>query len=390
MLNTDGTSILLLRSAAELEGLRESWSSWPGNRDSEIDSFLNFIDSNPATVCPHVLAVYRNGRPDAILAGRIDRGHIVCRIGYLKLKLPARILCFVYGALRGNDSQQNCELFLDSIQQSLSGGAADVAYLNFLREGSILYELARKKPGLLSRDYVRVSQMHFMATLPATVDEFYKGLSSGARWQAKSRQRKLQKDFGGDVKVRCFRLPSEIEEMTRDVEEVAKKSYQRGLGIGFADTPETRQHLLLKAERGWLRGYVLYLAGKPAAFWTGDVNEGTFGSDHLGYDPAFAKYSPGMCLILRAIESFFDGSEEGISAIDFATGTAQYKEVLSTEVSREISVYIFAPSVKGFILNLVRTVVGGLDSTAKKALARGNLLQKIKKAWRTRATPEAV
>jgi hypothetical protein len=390
VLNSDGLRICIFRNVAELEGLRESWKSWPGNRDSEIDSFVQFIDSNKETIRPHVLAVYRDGRPDAILAGRLDHSRIICRLGYLHVKPRARILCFVYGAFRGNQSNENCEIVLDSILRSLSEGEADVAYMNFMKEDSKLCELAKKRPGLLSRDYLRVKQLHFTATLPATVDEFYKRLSSGARWQAKNRERKIQRDFGGDVRVRCFRAPSEIGEMIQHVEEIAKKTYQRGLGIGFVDKPETRQHLLLKAERGWLRGYVLYIVGKPSAFWIGDVNETTFGSDYLGYDPAFAKYSPGMYLIMRVIEGFCDGRREGISAIDFATGAAQYKEILSTEAWREMSVYIFAPTLKGLALNFVRTLIGGVDRTLKKTLARAKLLQKVKKAWRSHSVPEAI
>ncbi len=61
--------------------------------------------------------------------------------------------------------------------QSLSAGEADAAYMNFLREDSQLCGLAKKKPGILSRDYFYLSQQHFAADLPATVDGFYQTLS---------------------------------------------------------------------------------------------------------------------------------------------------------------------------------------------------------------------
>src|ERR1700683_64118 len=107
--------VRVLRTLPELEEVRSLWESWPGNRDSEMDSYLMFLRSNPATVRPHVIVVYREGRPDAILVGRIDLGHIACRVGYLRLNLPAKIMCFVYGALRGNASSENCSLILGSI-----------------------------------------------------------------------------------------------------------------------------------------------------------------------------------------------------------------------------------------------------------------------------------
>jgi len=144
------------------------------------------------------------------------------------------------------------------------------------------------------------------------------------------------------------------------------------------------------AERGWLRGYVLYLGGKASAFWIGDINQSTFGSDYLGYDPDLGRHSPGMYLIMKVIEGFCDGSREGVNALDFGPGHAQYKEVLSNQEWRETCLYIFAPTIKGTCLNLVRTTIGGMDQIFKKALARTNLLQKVKKVWRAHATSETV
>jgi hypothetical protein len=377
-----------LRAIPELEEIREVWESWPGNRDSEMNSYLTFLGSNPGTVRPHVLVAYRDGRPDAILVGRIDRGRIGCRLGYLQLNLRAQIMCFVYGAFRGTPSNENFDMMVSEILRSLSQGEADVAYMNFLRQESDLRRLAMKKPGLLSRDYVRITQPHFAITLPATVEEFYRGLSSGARWQVKNKQKKLLKDFGGDVRIKCFREPAEIDAMAQDVEQVARTSYQRGLGVGFMDGPETRDQLRFKAQKGWLRAYVLYVSERPRAFWIGDMNQGTFGSDYLAYDAELGKYSPGMFLITKVIEDFCDGNREGVTGVDFGPGNAQYKEVLSNHRWREIAQYIFAPSLKGISLNLVRSSIVGIDQTIKKALARTNLLQRIKKHWRAHATPK--
>jgi hypothetical protein len=386
----EGVSVKIVRSVVELEEIREAWNSWPGNRDSEIDSYLTFLRFNPATVRPHVIVIEREGKPDAIYVGRIDDSKVICRVGYWKLGLPAKIMAFVNGALRGCASTENCDLVVDSILNSLSAGEADAAYMTFLREDSRLFELAMTKPAILFRDHFRLGQHHFAAQLPATVDGFYQGLSPKVRKNQKWQAKKLAEQFSGDVVIRCFRGVTEIEELAIVAEQLASKSYQRGIGAGYFDTPVTRAQLRLKAERGWLRGYVLYLAGKPCAFWIGDVNSGTFGSDYLGYDPAYAKYSPGMYLIMKVVEGFCDGHRDGVRAIDFGPGPAQYKEVLSTEGWQEVSVHIFAATIKGFTLNFVRTLTSGVDQTLKTALARTKFLQKIKKAWRANATPETV
>ena len=380
-------SVRVLRAIPELGEIREVWESWPGNRDSEMQSYLTFVRTNPGTLRPHVLAVYRGGRPDAILVGRIDQGQIRCRLGYLGMGFGARIMCFVYGALRGNPCPENCELLVNEILRSLSLGEADAAYLNFLRRGSDFYRLGTKKPSLWCGGHMRMTQRHFAATLPSTVEAFYGGLSYASRQKAKQKQRKLLKAFGGNVRMRCFRDMTDLESLIQDVEQVAKKSYQRGLGVGFMDSPETRKQLRFKAERGWLRAYILYIADRPCAFWVGDLNQSTFGSDYMGYDPEFEKYSPGMYLILKVIESFCDGNREGVTEVDFSPGEAQWKEVLSNREWEEEAIYIFAPSIKGISLNLVRSFVSGIDQAAKKVLASTNLLQRIKKRWRARVRP---
>jgi hypothetical protein len=373
---------------SELEEVRDYWESWPGNRDSDIHSFLSFLQSNPGTVSPHVLLVYRQGRPDAILVGRIDNAELRCKLGYLGMGFRARIMCFVYGAQRGNPSEENSGLLVDEILRSLSQGEADVAYLNFLPHGSGLCRLAMQKPGRLSRDYLRITQMHFGATLPDTVEKLYRSLPTELRGFNKTKHNRLRREFAGRIEIKCFREVGELDAMVRDVELVAKTSYQRGLGVGFIDTPRVREGLRLKAEKGWLRAYILYLAGRPCAFWLGDMNQGTFGGDYVGYDPEFGKYSPGMYLLRKVMEGFCNGNRDRVTSVDFGPGNARYKELLSNKRWQETAVYIFAPSLRGVSLNLVRTIVGGTDQMVKKVLARTGLVQRIKTAWRSHLTPK--
>jgi len=380
----------VLKTVPELERIQSFWNSCPGNRDSEFESYLTFLRTNTTTVRPHVILVEREGRPEAILTGRIDRGHVDCRLGYWKVKIPSTLLVFVYGAFRGHESPEVCELMVTSVLESLSRNEAGVAYMNFLRDDSHLSRLCRILPGSLCRDYLRLTQQHYAAVLPFRAEDFHKNLSSKVRKNLKWQAKKLDEHYSGDVTIRCFREEVNIDELAVEAERISSKSYQRGLGVGFRDTPIVREQMRLKAQRGWLRGYVLYLGGVPAAFWMGDVNSGTFGSDYLAFDPAFSRHSPGMYLIMRVMETFCEDRREGVQAIDFGPGHAQYKETLSTHGWRETAVYLFAPTLKGVGINALRTCSGGVDRIVKDALARTGLLQKIKKAWRTRVTPQTV
>ncbi len=379
----DAVQVAVLRTVPEIEQLRDTWESWPGNRDSQIDFYLTVLRSQPETVRPHVIVVYREGKPDAIFVGRLDRRRLDFRIGYIRCRPKAAILYFVYGALRGHESLNNCKLLIHEIESSLSRGEADAAYLNLLKTDSNLYKLARELPGVLTRDHISVTQAHFSASIPGSVKEFYAGLSPRVRKHAKSRDRRIANDFSGGVRVQCFRQHVEVRNLIEDVEQVARSSYQRGLGVGFIDSAEMRDRLELKAQMGWLRSYVLYLRDRPAAFLVGDVNRSTFGVDYTGYDPEFTAYSPGTYLILKIIEDL--ARSGGISAFDFGPGDAEYKRVLSDHRWAEGAAYIFARSLKGMQLKSLRLLTGTIDYAARKILGRAQLLRRIKKSWRNHA-----
>jgi CelD/BcsL family acetyltransferase involved in cellulose biosynthesis len=95
-----------------------------------------------------------------------------------------------------------------------------------------------------------------------------------------------------------------------------------------------------------------------------------------------------MYLMVKVIEGFCEDSAQGVRAVDFGPGNSWYKQAICNEKWMETAVYIFAPTVQGFCLNIVRFLVGTVDHAIKRALERTNLLQKIKKAWRNRARPK--
>lgn len=383
------TTVRVLRTLSEVEEIRPSWGSWQGNPDADIDLYRSFFRAGTEIVRPHVIVVCRGGIPDAILVGRIDHRPIHFRIGYLRFRPKANILFFVAGALRGNPSFENSELFVQEICNSLSRREADVAYLNLLRTDSDLFQLAKKLPGFARRDHFCAIRPHFTTTIPKTSDEFYRSLGPKTRQELRRKQQKLEKEISGPIRIRCFRETVEFDEAMEHAEQVAKKSYLRGLGVGFDVGPQTREILRVKAQKGWLRTYILYAGDQPLAFWMGDLIQGTFGGNFTGYDPDIAKYSPGMYIMTKVIEEFCNAKDGAVTKIDFGPGGAPYKASLGKSEADEAAVHIFSRSLKGVGLNLLRSLTTGIHEPLKKALEKTNLLAKIKKAWRTRAGQKA-
>jgi CelD/BcsL family acetyltransferase involved in cellulose biosynthesis len=292
----------------------------------------------------------------------------------------------IYGGLLGESSTESCLVLIRSIVQSLREGEADFAFFNFLHNDCSLLNWSRTLPGMLSRDFFPATQPHRGMQLPRTPEKLYDNLPSkqrkNQRWQAK----KFEKAFPGELEIRCFQEPAVLDRMFADVEVVAKKTYQRGLGVGFVDDLEMRERISLAAKSGWLRAYMLYVGANPCAFWIGNVFQDTFYSSYMGYDPVYMQYSPGMYLIMKVLEQFCGGDKsQRLQTVDFGLGDAQYKQVLGDISWEETSTYIFAPTLGGYSLNLLRAPVAFLNGFAKKALERTQVLMKIKRTWRRHA-----
>jgi CelD/BcsL family acetyltransferase involved in cellulose biosynthesis len=375
-------SVRVVRSLAEVEEIRDVWSAWPSHRDSDIDFCLSFSWARAEVIRPHLIVVYRDGQPQAMLVGRLENTRMASKIGYLRLPgIPSRVLSFSYGGLLGDPSDENCDEIIRSIMASLREGEADVAVLDHPRIGSFLRDGTLRASGFATRDRLPKPALHHVMKLPEDIKDVYPALSGNHRADLKRKAKKLMADHQGNVKVRCYREPAELEHAIPQIEQIAQKTYQRGLGVGFQDNDEMRRRLRLCADKGWLRIYVLYLGDTPCAFWIGTLYHGSFCSDYLAFDPRFGAYSPGTFLLMKVLEEFCGA---GVREVDFGFGEGRYKEQFGNSPSMEASVFVFAPKAKGILLNGMRTSTGLTENLARRIVERTNLLPRIKKLWRSR------
>jgi hypothetical protein len=379
--------VRIARSSAEVEELRRTWSAWPSHRDSDIDFCLEYGWTREQVVRPHVIVLYRDGHAAAILVGWIERTRLQSKIGYLRLPgIPALLLNFSYAGLLGNASAENCRELVHSILGALRRGEADVAILDHLDMNSPLHREAHSLPGFVSRDRLPEKMTHYVMNLPADVNAVYAALSSNHRSDLKRKAKKLLARYPGTARTECYRDPAEVEAVVPQIEQIAKTTYQRGLGVGFRDNEEMRRRLRMCANKGWLRAYILHLGEIPCAFWIGTVYNGGFCSDYLAFDPSFGDCSPGSFLMMRVIEDF---CKAGIKEIDFGPGEGRYKEQFGNHSIVESSAWIFATRPKGLLLNALRTTTGMADGFARTILEKTSLLPKLKKLWRQRAAKGA-
>ena len=332
---------------------------------------------------PHVVVLREAGQAKSLVLGRIEEKPLAVPLGYKKLSTrPVRFLMLIHGGVLGEDSEQAASLIVDSIQETLRTGEADIAWFYGLDSGSALYRAAKQAGSLFTSDYFPSQLRRWRGRLPGSYEELLRQLSANTRHNLKRYSKRLQQAFTGQLEVRSFRDSGDLNKILADTEEIASKTYHRGLGVGFINSDETRKLTALAVRQGWFRAHILYVAGKPAAFWNGFLYRRTFFTWTTGYSPELADYRPGTFLLQKMFQEL---CAEGVAdQVDFGFGDAQYKRDWCDHEELQESFLLFAPNLKGIALNSFRTPLIAASNAARNLLARTGALQTLKKMWRER------
>jgi hypothetical protein len=377
-------TVRIVRTVQELEELRDIWNLWSDNPDADVDLYLALARCRPDFVRPHVMVVYRRGRPDCMLIGRLERCQLKLRVGYATIFEPKiSQLFFVPGGFVGNRSEANSHLLARALRRCLQRGEADGAELAQQAKDSNLCKAAESKFGVFSSGHFTPLHEHRWVELPGSFKEFLQSLSRKNRHELRRHEKKLAEDFAGRTQIRCYRRENEVNELAGEVEKVAAKTYQRALGVGFRPDVEVLESLRTTARQGGLRGCVLYVDDEPSAFFIGKHYKNTFHGNYMGFDPKFGKYSPGLLVLMHSIEECFD-SDMRATKFDLGWGDRQYKRIVCNQSRQDGPLFLYALSWNGLKLNFLRSIVSFLDVEARKALAKSTFFQKAKKLWQSR------
>jgi Acetyltransferase (GNAT) domain len=205
-------------------------------------------------------------------------------------------------------------------------------------------------------------------------------LSKSTRNSTKRYRKKVERDLGDRLQLRRFDNEGDLERIFSDTDPVARKTYQRGLGVALEDTPEQRSVIEVGLRRGWFRTYVLYLDERPIAFWPGYAYRGTFFIGTPGYDPEFSEYRIGMYLLGRMIDEFC--GDPAVQAVDFGFGDAEYKRRFGSESWEECSVLLYAPRPRPLAIGAARAAIAASAVAATAVLTKLGWLDRVKRLAR--------
>ena len=376
-------TVRLFRTVNEIEGLRTFWSSWRGCRDSDLDLVLAICRSTPGIAHPIALVVYRAEQPSAGLLGWIEKRPVPFRVGFFNLISPTLdVLTFSQGAFRGEESRESCDLLSREALKTLQSGEGDLVLFDHLGTESAMLQSLRRASGPLSREWFSSIRPHWVRKIPDSLEQLRASFSVSERKRFRQIAKKLSADFQGRVELTRCDAPSQMEETLVDVEHIAARTWQREISRGYNTDPSHADYLRVEAELGYLRVYVLHLAGRPCAFWIGAVHRQTFYTDFVGYDPEYARYSVGTYLLSRVLEQ---ACSEGVQVFDFGFTDDEYKRRFGNLMKPETSLHIFAPGLQGAALNFMRMCTVTLNGVVKALLECAKLTQ-LAKTWRRRAS----
>ena len=380
----DHTSSLVLchfEQAAELEDLREFWSQHETHPNNDLDYFLLIARMRKEVVAPFVIGLKADGTLEASLAARIEHTRQSFRLGYLSCgSVPVRKLTFVTSGVTGSLTQKTAQLALQNLTASLTERGLDFAVLHNLAIDSSLAATLRTAVPAMLRDHGARRREHWRMSLPETFDLFLARRKKKHRYWLNRLPRMLEKAFPGAVETRVFQK-GDIGPFCRDADAVGALTYQRKLGAGFTDVGESREYCKLLADRGALRGYILYLEGKPAAYWMASTHRDVLFLHSTGYDPQFRKYEVGTILFLSLIR---DACGTELKKVDFGLGTADYKERFGDEMWLEQDYYLFRNSPRGWLMNLLISGSQCTDQLARWVLSQSGPIGRVKRWWRQR------
>lgn len=227
------------------------------------------------------------------------------------------------------------------------------------------------------QDYRR----HYIAMESCSYEDYLARFSGKTRSTLRRKGRKLAKE-AGDFTVSEHRTPSEVEHFLDAALPLSAKTYQaRLLDAGLPDTHEARRSMLEAAEEDRMRCYLLSVGDRPVAYLSLPVTGRTLLYEHLGYDPDFARLSPGTVLQLEALERLF--AEQRYAYFDFTEGEGAHKAMFGTDHADCTSFVLLDPTFANRALLGARVGFDGAISTAKALAQRTGALSKVRSALRS-------
>lgn len=294
--------------------------------------------------------------------------------------LPVRDVRLYGSVMPGVVDDEVVDRFFDIVTSEFS---FDVSTIGETPIESPLYAaiMAQKKCFLVT-ELSRKRSLRWLIRMPKDFDGYMMTLGSKSRQNVRREIRMFEKQFKCDFQ--SIRHADQVEPFLASAEAISRKTYQWNVGQRIINDEPSRKELLRRAERGELQCYIVHADGNPVAFMRGRLAGGTYGFETAGFDPAYAKASPGAVLLMFAVRDLIENAN--CSNFDFGQGGDEvgYKArfgneshvCASLQLGRKSNLYTL------FLFAVQKLLLASLN-LANRLLGDGKLRARIKKMLRT-------
>ncbi len=187
--------------------------------------------------------------------------------------------------------------------------------------------------------------------LPSNYESYLKSLSPSMRYNIKRKRNKFENKFDGEFTL--LKKDSEFKQSFNDLVRLnTSRMRERSLRGPFQDKLFSEFHrnmMWLFFKRNWLRLCFLKIGSKPIASMYTFAYGGKYYYYQAGFDPQWAKLSPGFLLFSYCIENAI---LEGAKEFDFLRGDEEYKFDWAKEARVNLSMTIYRSSFESMRVQL--------------------------------------
>jgi hypothetical protein len=223
-----------------------------------------------------------------------------------------------------------------------------------------------------------LNQTHnYFIEVRGSFEDYLRILTPKTRSTLKRKVRKFSSLSDGAIDFRTYRIADQMRDYHRLARDVARLTYQEKLFQGaIPESEEFRRELERLAATDQVRGFLLFLQGRPIAYLYVPIVDGVAVYAYLGYDPHFAEHSPGTVLLYLAIENLF--TEQRLKYFNFGYGENQTKQVFSTGQFLRADIYLFRKSFKTSLGLYGHTLIDDISELSGRVLDRMGLRRLIR------------
>jgi hypothetical protein len=344
------------------------WRSWQWNPYSDLDyvqfKFQNITNAGK----PFILALSLEGSLVTILTASIEMRPLHFQFGYKYWTGPTLKTLTVdrYDVLGWQDAEVWMAL-LECFKGLLDSKVVELIRLKGFPLDSPPHKIPL--PGLpwLCGDPLKHVQESWVLTCPNGFGDFLKK-HRGLKDSLRRGLRRMKKLAGEDIVIRCYKNIDDLDTILNHTEQIAQHTWQRGLGGGSFADEEARQRFRFLLQKGWLRSYILYLAGRPVSFNHGLLYQRQYFFETVGYDQAYRREGVGKYLWMKVIEDF-----SGSGLIDdfvFGEGNSEDKGRSCDRSFQIADRHLFAPTFHIKAFNIFRIAMLASHLLGKKTLKK--------------------